>query len=93
MIITSGAGLGESVGIAQFQFQFTTPGEYGTFDQAAVEAAIAAHVTDLCQALADLLGIDLAMAQAAVTIARQWTWADEAGSNAFMQDFMTYPPA
>lgn len=73
-------------------FQFDTPGSSGSFDQTAAESYISKIVTDLCQLLADFLGISLATVQSTTTINRNWAWTDANGSAAEFTDQLTYPP-
>lgn len=80
--------------IGPVTFTFDTPGSFGTFDQAAAEAAIAEMFTGCLQLVSVASGQPLATAQAAVTVQRVWTWTDGTPSNtAVVWDTMTYPPA
>lgn len=75
-------------------FQFTTPGEFGTFDQTTIEAAITAQITAECQLMSDASGDSLATVQASVgSVQRTWGFTDGSGWTASYSDTMTYPPA
>jgi hypothetical protein len=76
-----------------FTFSFATPGSLGTFDQAAVEADIAATVTGFLTALAVISGLALAGLQEAVTVNRSWMFysAADSGNNSTYNDTMAYP--
>lgn len=72
-------------------FVFTTPGQFGSFDQATAEAEVKTMLNDCCQFLADTTGTALATVQAGVTVTRRWTWTDTAGNQARYADTMAYP--
>jgi len=74
-------------------FNFSTPGDAGSFDQDAAEAKVATVLDDIAQAVATASGNDLATVQAWITVQRQWLWMDE-GRLFFLtydNDTMTYP--
>lgn len=90
----------------------TTQNEDGSFtvayssswwSQSAAEAAIAASLDGVCQDIATMLGLTLAQVQAAVTVARVWTYNENSYSiipgvttgaqQSTWADSMTYPAA
>lgn len=89
--LTLGGGLMNLGGTGYLQFTFSTPGQFGTFDQTAAETSVKKILTDVCQLFADLSGQTLAQEQAGVTVARLWTWTDAAGNQATYADTLAYP--
>lgn len=71
-------------------FTFDTPGQFGTFDQVAAEAALVTLLDDCCQFLADATGQTVAAIRPSVTVTRRWTWTDPAGNQARYIDTMAY---
>lgn len=62
-------------------FDFTVPGQTGSFDQDAVEAGMKVWLELVAQALAAILGVTQAQASAGITVTRIWTWQDDSASN------------
>lgn len=92
-----GGPLNPQGNIGQWNFSFTTPGEYGTFDQDTVEAAIARVITDLAQSGVDNYGVPLADIQATISVSRTYFFTSPSNMNnwpgLYYNDTMTYPPA
>jgi hypothetical protein len=83
--------LGSSL-ILNVPFNFTTPGDAGSFDQDASEAAIAAVLDEIAQAVATATDETLATVQGWITVQRQWFWQDSSFQyNLTHNDTMTYP--
>lgn len=74
-------------------FTFTTPGQFGAFDQTVAETALVTLLNDCCQFLADATGDALATVKSGVQVTRRWTWTDPAGNQARFIDTMPYPTA
>lgn len=73
-------------------FTFTTPGQFGNFDQAAFETALASSVTSVIEVLGGMSGENPATLQTEVEVRRNWLWQDADGYQLTWQDTMTYPP-
>lgn len=80
-----------SVPVLGLVFVFGTPGQFGAFDQAAVEADFAQAITSVCSVLAGMSGAALAGLQSQVTVTRAWEWRSAAGDAVSTTDAMTYP--
>ena len=72
-------------------FSFTAPGSFGSFDQAAVEAALSGAVTQILQVLAGMSGAALAGLQSQTSVIRTWEWQNGTGAAFATQDTMAYP--
>lgn len=79
-------------GILTAPFNFTTPGDAGSFDQDTQESLIASVLDDVAQAVATASGQTLATIQGVITVQRQWAWQDSGSQyNLSHTDAMTYP--
>jgi hypothetical protein len=76
--------------------------DYSWFDQAQVEAGIAAALGAICQSIAGLLGLPLEQVESSVQVRRVWTIAPNQRGTGAPQEFsvdwtvtevMPYPPA
>jgi hypothetical protein len=75
------------------QFGFHAPADYAQFDQAAVEAGLAAMLNSVCTSLAAITGLTAAVVQASVIVNRVWSFGDP-GSPTVVHtwtDQMKYP--
>lgn len=72
-------------------FTFSTPGDFGSFDQDQAEAEVIILLNDLCQFLSDATGAPLATVKGAVQLTRRWTWTNAAGNTATYTDAVAYP--
>lgn len=79
------SGLG---GSGSIQFEFTSPGSFGSFDQEAAETAMAKITTDIFQLMTDLTGVPIPILMQNFCVNRTWTWADAAGNTATYTDAM-----
>lgn len=77
---------------------FTVTWDYSWFTQATIEADIAAAMSAIVAAIAELLSLTTAQVDAAVTVRRVWTYApnvqgpDVSNGRIVTTDYMAYPP-
>lgn len=81
-------------GVFTITFNFTVPGNPGSFDQDTAEAQVVSVLNNLAQAVATTGGLTLAQVQAMTAVTRIWTWTDSTGTFTLVNDTdkMPYPP-